>query len=170
MVPVLARFARLPQPLAPACLPIAARKRILIVERAHARVPIQDRAPLLWFLWCGERPDDLPRCRHAPVHPDVSQRDRDHVRMSFAQNERERVERGVHGGSGHRLRSEGHSLYSDSRRQTGHDASICLPRCPHRRGGGADRQSSVCEGSGSAPGVVSSTPGELARNSKTSSA
>jgi hypothetical protein len=56
-------------------LPTSDRKRILgssidaiIVKRAHARVPIEQRVTILW---CGEGPNDLPRRGrdNGPVRP-----------------------------------------------------------------------------------------------------
>jgi len=56
-------------------LPIVDRKRILgssidaiIVKRAHARMPIEERVTILWR---GEGPEDLPRRGrdNGPVRP-----------------------------------------------------------------------------------------------------
>jgi hypothetical protein len=61
-------------------LPIEDRKRILgssidavIVKRAHARVPVEDRVTILWR---GEGPDDLPRRGrdNGPVRPYAPER------------------------------------------------------------------------------------------------
>ncbi len=88
-------------------LPVCDRKRILgssidavILKRGHARVPIEDRATILWH---GEGPDDLPRRGHdnSPVRPSIPYRQRDHTRMPFAQHERERIKRSVHRGPRH---------------------------------------------------------------------
>ena len=58
-------------------LPITERKRILgssidavIVERGHARIPVEDRVTILWR---GEGPDDLPRRGrdNGPIRPHV---------------------------------------------------------------------------------------------------
>jgi hypothetical protein len=58
-------------------LPVQDRKRILgssidavIVKRAHARVPVEDRVTILWR---GEGADDLPRRGrdNGPVRPYV---------------------------------------------------------------------------------------------------
>ena len=59
-------------------LPIEDRKRILgssidavIVERGHARIPVEERVTILWR---GEGPDDLPRRGrdNGPIRPHIS--------------------------------------------------------------------------------------------------